>query len=686
LVVTPTANSTTPISLTTSTTGVIDAAGNVVTAPTTYTQAVDTVAPTLTITDSASGVAGGPVTFTYTFSEAVTGFDASKITVAGGTKGAFTAVSSTEYTLVVTPPAGDGNITLSTSTTGVVDTAGNQTVVPNEHIQAYSVVLPTVLISDGTVGAASSAVTYTFTFSEAVTGFTAEKILVTNGTKGTLTTISPSQYSIQITPTLVNANNMTVGINPEGIVNANGYAVVKPFNSQQAAAPATIDLGVDGQLIAPYLVEGKWYYAWDRNKDGQHTSLDNWSFQNFEATFFGSNVGNVVNENNRTFVVNGVTLRLPTLGSDSPSSFSANEFRFNETSWGQATSGWNTTPNSNMIYDDFMAIQDSRDGLGLVPGWISGAVWTATPAGLDLNFRHFLNSNVANASSHFVDNRAYVFEVVDTQQTTMTISDNANNFANGSVLFTFNFNNSISGFDASKINVSGGVKGDFTKLSDSVYTLAVTSTKYIETVSLSFDMTNVIDSNSNSVIAPSRVYNQSFAVPSIDLGVNGQLIAPYQVEGKYYYVWDRNKDGVHDVSDQISMNALEQLVFGSSVGSVMTESNNTFAIGGVNLKLPTIGIQGVVAGTAYTFIGWNSMVPGYDTSSSSNPVYDDLWAIKNSISGVSSSPTGWASNGAYWSSTPGASVDNHYRSWLGETTATTANDGETNRFVAFQVL
>ncbi|WP_411877492.1 Ig-like domain-containing protein [Polaromonas sp. YR568] len=64
------------------------------------------VLPTLTVTDSvASGPTNAAVTYTFTFSEAVTGFDANDITVTNGTKGTFTPVSATEYRLVVTPTA-----------------------------------------------------------------------------------------------------------------------------------------------------------------------------------------------------------------------------------------------------------------------------------------------------------------------------------------------------------------------------------------------------------------------------------------------------------------------------------------------------------------------------------------------------------------------------------------------------
>lgn len=71
------------------------------------TVAIDTIAPAAIISLATSASGDGPVTFTFTFSEAVTGFDASDVVLTGGgVKGTFTAVSPTKYTLVVTPGAG----------------------------------------------------------------------------------------------------------------------------------------------------------------------------------------------------------------------------------------------------------------------------------------------------------------------------------------------------------------------------------------------------------------------------------------------------------------------------------------------------------------------------------------------------------------------------------------------------
>jgi hypothetical protein len=86
----------------------------------------DTTPPGVTIIDNVAGVASGPVTFTFTFTEPVTGFTAAKISVTGGSKGAFTEQSPSVYTLVVTPPAATtGTISVAIAAGAVADTAGN---------------------------------------------------------------------------------------------------------------------------------------------------------------------------------------------------------------------------------------------------------------------------------------------------------------------------------------------------------------------------------------------------------------------------------------------------------------------------------------------------------------------------------------------------------------------------------
>lgn len=119
--------------------------------------APDTVAPTVTITSSAAGTtADAAVTFTFTFSEDVgKSFTAEDIVVSGGTAGAFTSVSGTVATLVVTPAASSaGNVTVSVAASKFSDIANNPNVAAATLAQAYSTVVAAVSGNTGTCATA----------------------------------------------------------------------------------------------------------------------------------------------------------------------------------------------------------------------------------------------------------------------------------------------------------------------------------------------------------------------------------------------------------------------------------------------------------------------------------------------------------------------------------------------------
>ncbi len=125
-----------------------DAAGNVTARTLNYT--LDTTVPTVTITEdesSTGNIAGGNITYKFSFSEPVSGFTVDEITVANGTKGTFTAVSSTVYTLVVTPTAGfEGNVTVDVASNVAMDAAANGNTVATQSVQAVDMLAPAITI------------------------------------------------------------------------------------------------------------------------------------------------------------------------------------------------------------------------------------------------------------------------------------------------------------------------------------------------------------------------------------------------------------------------------------------------------------------------------------------------------------------------------------------------------------
>ncbi|MCA2993707.1 Ig-like domain-containing protein, partial [Gemmatimonas sp.] len=208
-----------------------DTAGNVVERSIVYTRDIEGAG--LSISDDESGVAniaGGSVVYTFNFTQPVTGFTADDITVVGGTTGTFSGISATEYRLTVNPnPGFEGSLSVAVATGAAHDVAGNGSAAAQAAAQAVDTKAPTVAITDDRATTTNGAITYTFTFSEAVTGFTDDDVTVANGTKGTFTAVSGTQYTLVVTPATGFEGAVTVDV-------AAGAAADAVNNASTAAA------------------------------------------------------------------------------------------------------------------------------------------------------------------------------------------------------------------------------------------------------------------------------------------------------------------------------------------------------------------------------------------------------------------------------------------------------------------
>ncbi|WP_228200655.1 Ig-like domain-containing protein, partial [Acinetobacter baumannii] len=169
------------------------------------TVTVDATAPTLAITtDDLALAAGEDANITFTFSEAVAGFDVSDITVVGGTLTGLTTTDNITWTAVFTP---DGTGTAPSiavadgSYTDVVGNLGTGDVLDGTDGFVVDIVPPTLAITtDDLALAAGETANITFTFSEAVTGFDVSDIAVVGGTLGALTTTDNITWTAVFTP------------------------------------------------------------------------------------------------------------------------------------------------------------------------------------------------------------------------------------------------------------------------------------------------------------------------------------------------------------------------------------------------------------------------------------------------------------------------------------------------------
>jgi hypothetical protein len=278
MVVTPNTDSTAAITVDVAANSATDAAKNGNVAAAQNVQLANTHNPAVLITDDTAGTvhSNEQVIFTFTFNQPVTGFDASDVTVAHGTKGAFVATSQTVYTLVVTSPADSfsGNMTVdvaagvaTSSTTSATNLAAVQ------DVQPVNTTAPTVTITDdngGTVYAGQN-VTFTFTFSEAVTGFTTGDVVVTGGTKGAFTATTALVYTLVVTPTDASTTQITVDVAAgvaTSVATNNGNAVavqrVQPVDTTHPTATITNNASIFTDGITDQATAILYTFAFDK--------------------------------------------------------------------------------------------------------------------------------------------------------------------------------------------------------------------------------------------------------------------------------------------------------------------------------------------------------------------------------------------------------------------------------------
>ena len=188
-----------------------------VTGPDVVVKVTDVASPTLEIGVPSGINSAADFTASFEFPEAVTGFTADDVTVTAGTKGAFEGTGSS-YTLEVTP-SGTSDVTVEVTAEAAVDGAGKAG--PASAVRAtaaWDTAAPTLEIGvPPEIGSADF--TVSFAFSEPVTGFDADDVTVTGGTRGAFSG-SDSVYALVVTPS--GTSDVTVEVAAEAAADGAG--------------------------------------------------------------------------------------------------------------------------------------------------------------------------------------------------------------------------------------------------------------------------------------------------------------------------------------------------------------------------------------------------------------------------------------------------------------------------------
>ncbi|UXR63246.1 Ig-like domain-containing protein [Bdellovibrio bacteriovorus] len=230
-----------------------DATGNG-NAAATLNRTFDTASPTVTITStapSATNIAAIPVT--VTFSEAVTGFTAADVTVSGGTLGTISGSGAT-YNFTVTATAA-GPVTVSIPAAVAFDAAGNTNLAATALNRIYDNIKPGVTITSSAPATTNVQIPVTVTFSESVTDFTIEEVVITNGTASSLLG-SGTTYTFTVTPLAQGTVTVAVGagVAKDAAGNANTAATTLSRVFDSAAPTLTLTSAAAANTNAAFSV------------------------------------------------------------------------------------------------------------------------------------------------------------------------------------------------------------------------------------------------------------------------------------------------------------------------------------------------------------------------------------------------------------------------------------------------
>jgi hypothetical protein len=197
------------------------------------------------------------------------------------------------------------NQVVNTDLSGIVNKL-NTTQMNEIKDKRPDIIKPTVTITDNKVGTATTTdpITFTFTFSENVSGFNITDIIVSGGTKGTLNG-NGTVYTLDITPNPKSTSNITIDISANSFqdTSSNGnekviqyiQSVNTPLEYGTITSSITgkiwLDRNVGASKVCSSLTDSACfgdYFQWGRNADG-HEKLNS-SITSTQATST-SNVG-----------------------------------------------------------------------------------------------------------------------------------------------------------------------------------------------------------------------------------------------------------------------------------------------------------------------------------------------------------------------------------------------------------
>jgi autotransporter-associated beta strand protein len=583
---------------------------------------IDRTPPTVTVTPHSGVTNAGQITFTFQFSEAVSGFDSSDISLANGSAGTFATIDSTTYTLVVTP-TGDGAVTASVAADRAQDLALNGNLAGSGSITSDRT-SPTVSISFGQdpLTAASPAATVTFQFSEPVADFDVSDVAFSGGTLTDFLMIDGDTFTATFTAPddVQQTGTVSIGAEYEDLAGNIGTAGSQSVEINTQSPTVTVDIEASqlgGDVISTRVTFefSDNVFGFDLNDvtvvGGRLTDFTAVDGNSFTATFTANNSinltgsvsvgtgytdvsGNAGGAGSDTVVIDTarpkVTVTFPDEFLNIARNSSVVQIEFTENVIGfdisdLAIIGGTLSDFTAIDGSSFVVTFTARDGIysfGSVK--VSGAY----------------TDEFGNAGSSGLDTVEF-----DTAAPTVNVNvvASALNADNRVSDVTFTFNEAVIGFSLDDVVVSGGELSNFTG-SGRTYSATLTATDgqdAVGTVSVTDD--SYTDTLGNSGTGGSDTVSMNTQMPTVTVNIVDSSLNGGDRVSNVTFEFSENVFGFTAADVMVSNGLLSNfaVIDGNSYTARFTASDGLDATGSVSV------------GTGYTDTHGNTGSPGSDT-------------------------------------------------------------------------
>ncbi|CAA0108082.1 Uncharacterised protein [BD1-7 clade bacterium] len=518
-----------------------DAAGNANTQATQFALTYDETPPGVQITTSESDPVNSAFTATITFDEAVTGFVEADINAGNASLSNFSATSALVYTVLVTPD-NDGNVTLDIPVGVAEDDAGNTNSAATQFAILSDATRPTLQITAIETGSVNAPFTATFTFDEAVTGFTEADISFANANLSNFVASSATVYTVVVEPATDSSVTLDVAADAASDAAGNGstaaqqFAIIydgtqptvviatsdtAPINAPFTATitfsePVTdfvvADINVGNAIVSNLSAISTSVYSVlvTPNADGDVTL-------NIAGSVANDAAGNGNSQSNAFAILHDATQ--PTV-------------QITSTETGPVNVAFTATITFSEVVTEFVQADINVGNAGLSNfNATSASVYTVlvTPAS-DGNVTLDIAANAANDSAGNGNTQATQFAVLnDVTQPTVQITSAETGPVNAPFMATVTFSEAVTGFGVSDLNSGNASLGQFVATSASVYTVLVTPTSDGNvTLNIAADAAEDLAGNGNTQATQFAILND-VTLPTVQIASTetGPVNAPF---------------------------------------------------------------------------------------------------------------------------------------------------------------